>query len=232
MCGRMVHHHSSLCLTADNLDARIETDLHQLKDDFFVHYNISPGMMVPVIRSLKTQHDKNHLITAKKWGCDFSGSGRIIANAKVETVHRLQSWRAGFQSARCLVPASGFYEWKNRNEQNGYALTEEPYYFKSQGRDTFYFAGILGSTSEDYNNFFVILTRDADIQIEKNIHYRMPLIIRPGMEDTWLKQSQLTVPEWEEIHRYREGLTAHRVSPKVNDPKYNHADCVKAFVKL
>lgn len=229
MCGRMVHI-ANMRLMVDGLNARLEEGLDRLKKQDITHYNISPEMTVPIVRSLKTKHDKDHVVTAKKWGCDFSGSGKTIANARVETVHVMSSWRAGFRSARCLIPASGFYEWKNRDARNGYNLTQEPCYIKSQNRENFYFAGILGSTLEDYNSFFVVLTRDADTQIEKSIHYRMPLIIASGMEETWLRQSELTIPEWEEIHRYRERLIAHRVSPKVNDPNYNHVDCIKAML--
>ena len=47
-----------------------------------------------------------------RWGIPGNRDGRPLFNARSETVHQLPAFRDAFQSGRCLIPASGFYEWR------------------------------------------------------------------------------------------------------------------------
>src|SRR3712207_1443137 len=106
MCGRY-----SETKNLAELEKRFELELEE--EDYQTTYNASPGMVLPVI----TNTDPKHL-TFMKWSLlphwaktkDFKFS---TFNAKAEELTEKPSFRSLITTKRCLVPASGFYEWKD-----------------------------------------------------------------------------------------------------------------------
>ncbi|HHV10098.1 MAG TPA: SOS response-associated peptidase [Clostridiales bacterium] len=117
------------------------------------------GMMEPVI---------------SKWGFpNFKGSG-VIINARSETVFEKKLFRDSLVSRRCIIPASGFYEW-NANK--------EKIYFTPQEETTMYMSGIFNVFNNEIR--FVILTTGANSSIS-DVHNRMPLLLSDSQLEEWL----------------------------------------------
>jgi hypothetical protein len=95
-------------------------ELGKLPDDFVLppDFNVAPSTFQPVIRANRETGDRelemmrwNLLPYFAKSPADFKGFSTI--SAKAETVATAPTWRRPFERRRCLVPADGFYEWKN-----------------------------------------------------------------------------------------------------------------------
>jgi putative SOS response-associated peptidase YedK len=105
-------------------------------DLFESHYNIAPGTMNPVI----TRHSPNH-ISRMVWGLipfwakDDKFKFQTI-NARVEGIESKPVYRKPFRMQRCLVPATGFFEWDKKE------MPSQPWYFRLKQEDLFAFAGL------------------------------------------------------------------------------------------
>lgn len=142
-------------------------------------YNVAPSQQMPVVVS----DTKRRLLTMRWglipfWNKDQSANGWI--NARSETVATKPAFRTPFKRHRCLVPASGFYEWAK--SESG----KIPYYFQVPKASVFAFAGIYDiwkhpSQKDVYS--YSILTAAANDSI-KDVHHRMPIILNPNHEKT------------------------------------------------
>lgn len=107
-------------------------------------------------------------------------------NAKSETIFEKISFKSSIISKRCLIPATGYFEWQHVNKE------KIPYYIFLQNRDIFSFAGIWDTfTTSDHReiNTFAILTTTAD-EFNSKIHNtkkRMPVILEEEQEKQWLE---------------------------------------------
>ena len=92
------------------------------------------------------------------------------------------SFRKPIRYHRCLIPATGFYEWKK--EQSG----KTPYYIRRKDGELFAFAGIFDlwrdQPGKETKTFAIITT--APNELLAQVHNRMPLILRPEQESLWL----------------------------------------------
>ena len=119
-----------------------------------------------------------------QWG--FSGpGGKPIINARSETALQKTMFRQSMSERRCLIPASGYYEW----QRSGPAKTK--YQFRLPGGIMF-LAGCYRPEHAGSVFNFVILTRPAAGGIE-DIHERMPVIIPREHIETWLYKSPNTI---------------------------------------
>lgn len=113
-----------------------------------------------------------------KWGFVSPGLSRAIINARLETADEKPMFRGLFNSRRCMVPASHYFEWKNeKTEKQKYAIGR---------RRPIYMAGLYRFEEELSVPLFVILTRPAAADIEF-IHDRMPVIVPDEARENWLK---------------------------------------------
>lgn len=144
-------------------------------------YNIGPDAEIPVIlQSRKTNAIECHLL---RWGFPGIEPGRLMNNARSETVHEKASFRDSFASKRCIIPASGFYEW---NED-----TRQPYY-ASPPNGYFGFAGLWTVTApqqpgEPPGLRCTILTQEA-VPPFTQMHHRFPVILSPAAYGDWLSR--------------------------------------------
>ncbi|MEW6613751.1 MAG: SOS response-associated peptidase, partial [Pseudomonadota bacterium] len=100
-------------------------------------YNIAPTQAVPVVR----QHGAGREMTLMRWGLIPSwakdpGIGARLINARAEGAADKPAFRAAFRRRRCLIPADGFYEWRNQNGR------KQPFYFRREDGTPFAFAGL------------------------------------------------------------------------------------------
>lgn len=181
-------------------------------------YNISPGRQAPVVQ---VSGSTRRLIQAH-WG--FSPAkrgGRFLINARSETVDELPSFARAFESRRCLVPASGFFEWKKQG------VSRAPYYLRLVSQEIFAMAGLWRSDAGTDGGSYVILTTTAN-ELVGEIHDRMPVILGRAHFDAWLDPSNHEV---ESLLRLLQPISAdlmvtHPVSSYVNSALNEGARCV------
>lgn len=175
MCGRFTHLytwrqlHRLMTLTSPvELPAR---------------YNVAPGQRAPVVRAVGGGNDAALLRWGllPAWAKDERFGYRTI-NARSETVRTAPAFRAAFKSRRCIVPVSGFYEWR---KQPG---AKRPLYFTPTESDVFALAGLWECWRNDAGveiETFTILTTVAN-EFMREIHDRMPVILGPAEFAEWL----------------------------------------------
>ena len=116
MCGRFT-------LAAEPEDLQIHFALEQ-PPDLTAHYNIAPTQLVAMVAP-KADPNKRGLALLK-WGlvADWSNNGKPgPINARAETVAGLPTFSDSFRNRRCIIPASGFYEWVRRESCSCDCLT-------------------------------------------------------------------------------------------------------------
>jgi putative SOS response-associated peptidase YedK len=158
-----------------------DVDLSFLADT--PQYNVAPGQSITTI--VKPPQDKKAKATKMKW--DFKplfakDFNHELINVRSETVDSKPLFKYSFLSNRCLIPASGYYEWKKEGTK------KIPYYFHVTTQPVFAFAGIytwLGEEKSLDNAGVAILTCQANPVVSK-IHDRMPVILGHDYMDTWL----------------------------------------------
>jgi putative SOS response-associated peptidase YedK len=222
MCGRF-----ALFATAETVaDHYALTETPTLTE----RYNISPTQPVAVVR--RTANDKQPEFTYLHWGLvpswsrDKSMSARLI-NARSETADEKPSFRAAFKRRRCLIPASGFYEWQQKNGR------KQPMFIHpapDEGQDgLFSLAGLWevwhapdGSVLESCT----ILTTSPN-ELMEPIHNRMPLILETADYGTWLDPETETDELRHLLRPYpAELMEAYAVSTAVNKPGNDSPACI------
>ncbi len=117
-----------------------------------------------------------------KWGFPHPDGKLLIINARSETAQEKPAFADSSKSRRCIVPASGYYEWGRKNAATG----KKPKYAFSQPRSRLIFmAGLYMFDEQAKNSYYTILTRDATPRIAL-IHGRMPVILPQKMIAKWL----------------------------------------------
>jgi putative SOS response-associated peptidase YedK len=108
-------------------------------------------------------------------------------NAKSETLFEKPSFAESIEKKRCLVPITGFFEWREVNK------IKYPYYIRMKENEIFCLAGIydawINKTSGEVLNTFSIVTTEANALMAKihNIKLRMPVILPQDAEKKWLE---------------------------------------------
>ena len=190
-------------------------------------YNISPSQ--PVVAILQSSNKYLDFLTwglIPSWAKEPSLGAKMI-NARSETVAEKPSFRNAFRRRRCLIPASGFYEWRSDPETNA----KEPVYIYIKNEPLLAFAGlweIWQSSDGSEIRSCTIITTQANSFI-KPIHDRMPVIISPANYDKWLTTSEENVNSLTDLFLPYSAneFTCHRVSRLVNNPLNETEACVK-----
>ena len=207
--------------------ARFEVIDHQAKIE--PRFNIAPTQLVPVI-----VRESPNKVVQMRWGLvpfwakDPKIGNRMI-NARAESVATKPAFRASLKRRRCLVPATGFYEWKKSDKE------KLPYYIRLKDDSMFAFAGLYDNwrgPEGDVLQTFTIITTKANPFMAK-IHDRMPVILRREHEALWLNGEQLSDDELSSILRpYPSGrIEAHMVSTDVNNPQNEHEGLIDPLTR-
>jgi len=141
-------------------------------------YNIAPASQVLIIRRNEGAMVRWGLVP--HWAKDPS-IGAKMNNARAETVAEKPSFRDAYRKRRCLIPASGFYEWKLEGGR------KQPYYIYPSGGALFSFAGLWESWNGPTGalDTCAIITTDANEKMAV-VHERMPVIVSPAEYSAWL----------------------------------------------
>lgn len=176
MCGR-------INLRANPREfAEIFGVLRGFSDNFSPRYNIAPTQTVIAVRD----SDQREFFTPK-WGLIPSWAkdakiGASCINARSDTVDTKPAFRSAFKKRRCLVMASGFYEWRKTDKQ--------PHFVSLRSGEPMAFAGLWETwrSPEGPVESCTICTTDANDMIGQ-LHDRMPVILPRVVIDHWLDPS-------------------------------------------
>jgi putative SOS response-associated peptidase YedK len=187
--------HYSLKKKKRNRKLKAPDLLAQLEFNFKPVYHVN-GFSFPEMPVI-TNTNQNVLSSffwglAPSWARSWNECQRIrkmTLNAKAETIFEKPSFKNPILKRRCLVPATGFFEWHHQGDKT------YPYYISLKDEDVFMFAGIWDSwkdknTGEIYNSYSIITT-EANPLLEKihNTKKRMPVILDPEKEFLWLDEN-------------------------------------------
>ncbi len=187
-------------------------------------YNIAPGAEVPAI----VVEGGRRALRGLTWGLVPSWAkdpkiGYRMINARAETVHEKPSFRHALRAGRCLVMASGFYEW-NRS-----ATAKIPVYFRLKNGEPMAFAGLREHWESDGRviESCTVITTSAN-RIMAPVHDRMPVIVAPDAAGRWLdpevpadEARALLAPCPADI------MECYPVSTLVNSPKNDAPELVR-----
>ncbi|MBS3741464.1 MAG: SOS response-associated peptidase [Candidatus Cloacimonetes bacterium] len=204
-------------------------DIDQVSMEVRPSYNIAPSQDISVV--LYDHHKKIRKLGLMRWGlipfwADDRSIGNKMINARSETIAEKRSFKRSFKKKRCLIVATGFYEWQKKGDK------KIPVFVYLKDRKLFGFAGIYDTWKSPQGKSVPscsILTTDASHKI-KNIHNRMPVILEKDKEKLWLNNENYDKEKLKQIlHPYDDKkLDYHKVSQYVNSPENNSPKCVKA----
>jgi putative SOS response-associated peptidase YedK len=175
MCGRYGLNHPDPVL-ADWYRASFIPELKP-------RYNIAPTMEILAVRDT----DSGRMGSMMRWGLipywikDMKKLP-VLNNARAETVAEKPAFRQSFRQRRCLIPASGFFEWKTEGRR------KQPYFISSRDGAPFSFAGVWETWDSDTGETkesCAIITTECNALMQP-IHDRMPVILSQDTWDTWL----------------------------------------------
>lgn len=169
MCGRY-----SLFTDEENQDIRdIINEVSRNHPDVEMKTGeIFPTNIAPVLVGGNAKLQAEPLM----WGFPhFKGSG-VIINARAETAEQKPMFRNSLLDRRCIIPTTGFYEWKQD-------ASKQKYWFHLPGENTLYLAGFWGEFKGEQR--YIILTTAPNDSM-KNIHNRMPVILPKERLEDWV----------------------------------------------
>jgi putative SOS response-associated peptidase YedK len=218
MCGRF----AQINPTGDLISIFEVTDSFPL----LPRYNIAPTQDVAVVRA--TGHDRQLAILRwgliPGWAKDLS-IGYKTFNARSETAHTKPSFKAAFNSRRCLIPASGFYEWDKMSK------SRQPYYLSRNNGCSMALAGLWEEWTDRQSGEVIesctILTTSANRTVGR-IHDRMPVILEPDDYGLWLDHKVQRVEELSNLFSpaAENILRIVPVSTYVNKAEHQGPECV------
>ena len=219
MCGRF-----NLTVSGEELAEAFELDD---PPEMAARYNIAPTQPVAVVRLDPASHGRR--LSTPRWGLVPKGApegDRGHINARGETAWQKPSFREAFAERRCLVPATGFYEWQalslkpKRRQAWAFGLTS--------GR-AFAFAGLWEPPArEGAPETCTILTTQPN-DVTRPVHDRMPVILAPDSYARWLTPEPGGALALRPLLRPfpAETMTAWPVSSAVNSPRCDEPVCLK-----
>ncbi len=195
---------------------------------FKPRFNIAPSQSVAVVR-LHPDTARRELVQLH-WGLIPSWAkdpriGNQMINAKAETVATKPSFRSAFRKRRCLILASGFYEWQQQGKQ------KQPMYILLRDQRPFAFAGLWErwepKGGEPVESCTIITTEPNEFM--RPIHNRMPVILALQNYDLWLDSAAKQTDALQALLKPypTEEMEAYPISKMVNNPRFDSSQCVK-----
>ena len=203
--------------------------ISDIADEFST--NSAPELSLPVDWNIKPTNDvyiiKNQAIEIASWGMiahwsksddEAAKSQSSAINARSESVHEKPTFKSAFRSNRCLLPATGYYEWAS---ELGKYKTKQPIYISRDDNKLLAFTGIFQSWTSPSGRVIQsvsIITRQAVGQLAL-VHSRMPVFLP---RDRWADWMNPKINDVEKIRSLMDipnpdaNLGFHPVSSAVN----------------
>lgn len=221
MCGRF-----TINFGIEEVQTRFK--VQKVLDKFAPSYNVAPMQAIPVI------YNDNGIVTLDvyRWGLiPHWANGQKVAykmiNARIETLREKHTYNKELKEGRCLIPASGFFEWKKgKNEKI-------PQFIFLKNKDILAFAGISSRWAAPDGKILktcLIVTLPPNSYLAKT-HDRMPSILPKKLENEWISQKHHDKDEILKLLRpiAASEINSYAVSTFVNSPKNNSPECIEAI---
>jgi putative SOS response-associated peptidase YedK len=194
------------------------------------HYNIAPSQVMPVI--VEREHVEMVMMQwglIPQWVKDPMKSLHPV-NAKAETLGEKPMFCGLLRNKRCLVPASGFYEWRRDGKR------KIPYYIHLKNSPLFAFAGLYDVWYDACNEAhptYTIITTTAN-ELVAPLHDRMPAILKQEDESRWISGDALTSDQMNSIlcPYPSDEMDAYPVSSRVNSPDADDEQLIHRLTTL
>ena len=211
MCGR--YYLDFDILESENFDSK-NSIIYE------TNFNITPQTKVPIFI-------ENEL-TMATWGffpdwIKNQKNSKPLFNTRWETVQEKRTFKAAFKKHRCLVPISGWYEWKNVNDE------KQPYFFYKQN-ELLKAAGLYWLRSSGDIEFSII-TKEAEDNL-LTIHDRTPLILNNDSQKLWTSHIDLNNLYSDITNQKNPSINFHRVSKSVNNPKNTNSSLINEYTEV
>lgn len=184
MCGRFV----AATPVAELAERFLATQV-EVGDDPGARYNVAPTDEVVVVAPAR---DGRRTIASLRWGlvpswARVATGGPPMINLRAETVSQKPAFRRTLARRRCIIPADGFYEWKDM----GGGRRKQPYFVRSRGGEPLALAGLWDVWKDPEDQDAEWLRSCAIVTTEPNelvapLHDRMPCVLAEEHWDTWL----------------------------------------------
>jgi len=194
---------------------------------FFESFNITPSQNILALRiapeSSRIEWTKLHWGLVPFWSKTEKTKFPLI-NARAEGIETKPSFRSPFRHRRCIVPASGFYEWQHKDG------AKQPFFIRPAGGCHFALAGLWehwqGADGAIIESCAIITTTANSLMA--TIHDRMPVILTNDTLPAWIDPGTLKEDLLSMLHPCPESmLEAYPVSSRVNNPRNNDAKCIE-----
>jgi putative SOS response-associated peptidase YedK len=214
MCGRYV-----IEWLPDEITERFQ--LRRIPASLFESFNAAPTQELPVI----VDTADGRVLRTMRWGLiprwSRTGEGKAPApfNARGESLLEKPMFRSLVSTKRCLVPANGYFEWKQVGSR------KQPYLFTLKDEELFAFAGLYdestGPDGEPVASYTVVTT--AANEFASEYHHRMPVILPREAESEWASHDQTDAHAVVNLLQPFDpaGMAARPVSMAVNNVRYN-----------
>lgn len=220
MCGRYFLTHPGDVLTAElGLESAVTVE---------ARFNIAPTQQVPIVR--RSARGGRELVLARWglvpfWAKDPAIGNRLI-NARAESLGEKPSFRDAFRKHRCLIPASGFYEWQKKDGG------KQPWVLRRPDGGPMTFAGLWSrwrdrATGDELESCAIVTT--APNEVAAAVHDRMPVILDEPARALWLDPEAEPARDLPAILAPSppEELEAFPISLRVNNPRNDDAACLE-----
>jgi len=218
MCGRYAQ-----SLDAQEIVEAFDLAGSTLDQSLPLNWNIAPTNEIYIIRN----ESDSRILDSASWGiiapwqknlADARASQSHAINARSESIHEKPTFRHAFRTSRCLIPATGYYEWAT---SLGAFPPKQPFYIHNENDEQLSIAGIWSSWQSEKGQVIqsaAIITREAVGELA-TIHSRMPVFMPMERWNDWLDPQSRDINRLIKMMDIPEpdvNLTAQPVSTRVN----------------
>lgn len=232
MCGRYAQAQGM-----DEIIERFDLDSSLVDKSLPLNWNIAPTNEIYIIRD----NQSGRILDSASWGLiapwqknftEARNSQSHAINARSESIHEKPTFRQAFRTTRCLIPATGYYEWAT---SLGKYPPKQPFYISSRDANkSLSIAGIWSTWKSESGTEIqsaAIITREAVGELA-TIHSRMPVFMPQDRWDSWLdpKNREIeTLISLMDIADPAAGLVTRPVASKVNLVANSGAELIEAI---
>ncbi|RCW45361.1 putative SOS response-associated peptidase YedK [Halopolyspora algeriensis] len=221
MCGRYALHRDPAAL-AGEFDAADRTG-----DVFDPDYNITPTATVPIVVERAAGSGAERTLRPVRWGlvptwAEDASSGPQMVNARAESLTAKPAYAEAAAHRRCLMPATGWYEWKPGER------VKQPYLCTRRDGRSLAMAAVFSawwppdSAAEPLVTCAVVTTEAVGELAE--VHHRMPLVLGEHRRQEWLDPQRTDVTGLLSVDAASlDAMELRPVSEQVNSPRNNHS---------
>lgn len=226
MCKRYSFKNADIKKLAEQLNCSVEDTIKTIKD----RHNFAPMQNGPVFRASVQGGIELSILRwglIPSWAKDTQMASQCL-NARAETADIKPAFRESWEQRRCLIPASGYFEWQTVGK------TKQPWRFILEDESPMMMAGMWSSWSpqgqgQSSLETYTILTTSPNALMAQ-WHDRMPVILPPEKWFPWLQSDSVTAKQC--IEPYPHPMRAYRVPQEMNNWRFDRPEATEPVREL